>query len=570
MKTRSASPSGKVKRSFSSHSLIFISLLSFRLLNALTVQTFFQPDEYFQALEPAWDKVFGGAWVTWEWNNQLRSFAHPLIFAALYKAVDFISEVFGLRDVMRAEVLAVAPKVLQACFSALGDYYTAKLAGKLFGGVVGWTSLWLSIGSAFHYFCSTRTFSNSLETSITIITLYYWPKTWTRLIVTEKENVRKVKMEINRGDLRLSLLLAAFACILRPTNALIWVTLASFALYNGGKRERLLLVREAIMVGVSAIALNAIIDHRYYDKWTFPPLKFLEFNLVQSLSVFYGRNPWHYYLSQGLPLLLTTFLPLALLSLYKFLFRPYPTINKTESTAGFELSVTIAFVIGIYSLISHKEVRFIYPLLPILHVLSAATLEELKWSKKTKKVVLLGMVLLNMPIAWYATQVHQRGVMDVADWLRGTGAEENGWESVGFLMPCHSTPWKSTVTGNGKMWALGCEPPIGLSDEEKLVYLDEADQFYADPEAFLSHSFPPPPTLKKKEEDVDEIGPTGETRLYWPDRLIFFEASEQTINNYLGPDTAYRECKRFFNSHVHDDSRRKGDVVVLCRENREG
>ena len=43
-------------------------LLLFRFVNALCVRTFFQPDEYFQALEPAWSIAFGsdsGAWLTW-------------------------------------------------------------------------------------------------------------------------------------------------------------------------------------------------------------------------------------------------------------------------------------------------------------------------------------------------------------------------------------------------------------------------------------------------------------------------------------------------------------------------
>jgi phosphatidylinositol glycan class B len=47
---------------------VLLSLIAFRLVNALTIQTFFQPDEYFQALEPAWQWAFGegaGAWITW-------------------------------------------------------------------------------------------------------------------------------------------------------------------------------------------------------------------------------------------------------------------------------------------------------------------------------------------------------------------------------------------------------------------------------------------------------------------------------------------------------------------------
>lgn len=40
----------------------------FRLANAIALSTFFQPDEYYQALEPAWQLAFGadsGAWITW-------------------------------------------------------------------------------------------------------------------------------------------------------------------------------------------------------------------------------------------------------------------------------------------------------------------------------------------------------------------------------------------------------------------------------------------------------------------------------------------------------------------------
>jgi len=47
---------------------VFPLLVCFRIINALCVKTFFQPDEYFQSLEPAWRMAFGnqsGAWITW-------------------------------------------------------------------------------------------------------------------------------------------------------------------------------------------------------------------------------------------------------------------------------------------------------------------------------------------------------------------------------------------------------------------------------------------------------------------------------------------------------------------------
>ena len=52
---------------------ILLFLLAFRIINALTIKTFFQPDEFFQSLEPAWELAFGaesGAWITWVNNNK--------------------------------------------------------------------------------------------------------------------------------------------------------------------------------------------------------------------------------------------------------------------------------------------------------------------------------------------------------------------------------------------------------------------------------------------------------------------------------------------------------------------
>lgn len=48
--------------------LLVLGLLALRIVNALTISTLFQPDEYFQSLEPAWQAAFGddsGAWITW-------------------------------------------------------------------------------------------------------------------------------------------------------------------------------------------------------------------------------------------------------------------------------------------------------------------------------------------------------------------------------------------------------------------------------------------------------------------------------------------------------------------------
>lgn len=285
---------------------------------------------------------------------------------------------------------------------------------------------------------------------------------------------------------------------------------------------------------------NALLDHTYYGEWTLPPVQFLRFNVLHSLSVFYGSNPWHYYLSQGLPLLLTSFLPVALFAIVAALRSRDPT------NPAFQLAATSTAVIAVYSLISHKEVRFLHPLIPLLHPLVAKSIQDLPWPAKTRHRILALLVALNLPLAWYAGMVHQRGVVDVIHHLADTSAD---WSSAGFLMPCHSTPWCSTVggriPGSREMWALGCEPPVGLELEERNVYVDEADQFYADPVGWVR----------------ENLG-GGDGKREWPERLVVFEALGEPWRAVMG----YSECWRGWNSHWHDDWRRKGDVVVFCRD----
>ena len=132
---------------------ILLFLIALRVLNALSIKTFFQPDEYFQSLEPAWHIAFGndsGAWITWvrhidssnlylllirpkEWEHRLRSAIHPLIFAVVYYIGSGFSQILHLSPAYRADLLIAAPKVMQAAFAAFGDYHTWKLAEKVYG-----------------------------------------------------------------------------------------------------------------------------------------------------------------------------------------------------------------------------------------------------------------------------------------------------------------------------------------------------------------------------------------------------------------------------------------------------
>ncbi|OJJ71112.1 hypothetical protein ASPBRDRAFT_196641 [Aspergillus brasiliensis CBS 101740] len=585
---------------------IFLFLLAFRLVNALTVRTFFQPDEFFQSLEPAWRAAFGddhAPWITWEWRHQLRSSLHPLFFTAVYATTDLLARLLHLSSAWQAECLVAAPKLAQAVIAAVGDLYTWRLACRVYDSMSheAWAALALTIVSPWQWFCSTRTLSNSLETSLTIVALYLWPWVWSLDPSTQPRGSPSrgpnSQTDEDQSDtavlsrFRQCLMLAAVACILRPTNILIWVVLASVLLYRSTSMRRKSLVREALLCGSAVLTVSITADRFFYGFWTFPPLRFLYFNLAQSLAVFYGKNDWHYYLSQGLPLLLTTALPFAAMGLHHSLTRPRSGgLSESQTSIQVQLaSVCLVMILGL-SMISHKEVRFIYPLLPSLHILAAPALVNFFRPAVTagsqrhtpRRLTLVFLLLANAVIALYTTVIHASGPAAVLSYLRDqrqihgssnmTDTSQPGI-TAGFLMPCHSTPWRShLVYPTISAWALSCEPPVDLSASEKATYLDEADQFYADTEKFLRTNmvgglrrFPRRPSYDKYNWRSSPL-PTqyqSTTPHEWPDYLVFFAQLEPTLRSLLR-FSAYKECHRTWNTAWHDDWRRRGDIVVWC------
>ena len=609
---------------------MFTALLVFRLINAFTIQSFFQPDEYFQSLEPAWKNAFGpqsGAWITWEWHDRLRSAIHPLLFSVVYRATAQLTRILGVSPHIASEVLLRAPKALQACLAAVTDFCTWRLACKVYAKSrhETYAALALTVCSPWQWFCSVRTLSNSLETALTVLALKRWPWRWFLPLDNAQEPVVKsgqksdsdqkvdvstaeqLRSFLNRPDdttapksmleseehrnavplspsaFAQSLIAAALACILRPTNLLIWATISVVLISRFGSYAKVVkLTTGCLTYGSAVLAVSIGADRAFYGVWTFPPFRFLYFNLVQSLAVFYGANRPDYYFTEGLPLLLIVALPFAALGMWQAL-RPgldRPTFaGYKERQIRFVLAVTVITSVLALSLISHKEVRFIYPLLPMLHVLAAKPLAAffqpfpVPKSKLRLGILILGLTI-NIYIAAYVSLVHQRGVIDVVHYLRHEHEARHigpRTMTVGFLMPCHSTPWRShLVYPTIDAWALTCEPPLNLSLEERKSYLDEADIFYADPNSWLRNHMQPLGTISRTKLSGSSRARRGnaayensQERRPWPDYLVFFAQLEPTLDSILA-DTSYEECWRGFNTHWHDDGRRQGDVVVWC------
>ena len=256
---------------YPSKNWLFPALLLFRVINAVIIQTFFVPDEFWQGPEVAHRIAFGYGYLTWEWKEGLRGWTYPLIFATSYKCL----ALFGIDT---AKFLVVIPRVLQACFASCGDLFLYKLAAKRFDvQTARWTLICYLI-SWFTLYCVTRTLTNSLETVLTTVALYYWP------CGSKKDSFTQVFK---------ALCIAAFSCTIRPTAAVMWIPLCAFYLFSSPNKLSFI-VNCIFPIGCLAILWSLIVNSWCYGTWILVELNFIKFNVINDMGTFYGSHPWHW------------------------------------------------------------------------------------------------------------------------------------------------------------------------------------------------------------------------------------------------------------------------------------
>lgn len=573
---------------------LIIIIFPIRLFNALTLKTYFQPDEYYQCLEVAHRLVFGTGYITWEWREELRSGLHPLIYAIGYQITKYLPEKW------ESDLVVITPKVMGAIIATISEVgqYKFVLNYTENNYYMGQLVMWLSIMNPFNMYFITRSFSNGFEMCLISLGLSFWP--W------------NYRLDYRR--LTISCFIGFMSILIRPTNGIIWGFLGIEFLirnYHVEPFSKLVKLVGVLMIEFGVVlGINIGIDYYFYEVITIPIYNFFEFNVIKNLSIFYGVAPWHFHIFQSIPILLMTYLPFFL---HSFTLKRYRNLHQ----------LVLIVVIG-FLMISHKEFRFLYPIQPILILLVAGSINQLQ----NIKILVYGIILVNILIGIFFTQIHERGVIDVVNLIK----EDSSIKSVGILTPCHSTPWQShlhrkDLEFNQKtIWSLTCEPPLHLTKgnlETILNYRDESDQFYDNPIGFIESKLPqisepkadsmqkspgnkqdrisgeietaqttdsslsPKQILRDNHQDSrsrnrfgaemsnptldfdlqqsenQQSEPEQKTSFQWPQRLIIFAPLESFMDEILAGH--YTKCHRLFNLYFHWDDRRHGDIIVYCK-----
>lgn len=240
----------------------------------------------------------------------------------------------------------------------------------------------------------------------------------------------------------------------------------------------------SLLVGSVCVAF----DSYAHGSFIVTPFEFFRVNAFLGIGSHYGTHNWHWYIYNGLPTVLGV-------HSIPFLLGSFDVAHdRRQFPERFILLTSIGFTLAVYTLLAHKEARFMLALLPMCQYIGADYLS--RWSRKASRwavwlVAIMLLVCNTIPAAYFA-RVHQAGTTAVMPQLAQIARDYRGPADTAdaakflFLMPCHSTPYFSHVHRNVTMRFLTCEPNLAQTDG----YVDEADRFYADPAKWLRQHLP--------------------------------------------------------------------------------
>ena len=225
---------------------------------------------------------------------------------------------------------------------------------------------------------------------------------------------------------------------------------------------------------VSSACLSILVDSILWKRWLWPEFEVLWFNTAENKSSEWGTAPFWWYFYSALPRALLGSFPLAVLSLL------------IEPRARLPVIAALVFVL-LYSFLPHKELRFIFPALPLLNAAAASSAARvLRWKqlRGLQMLALAGLCiasfLATLVMSWASFLNYPGGVA-----MAGLHSMERNTESlsvhIGNLAAISGV---SRFLEDGKNWSYSKEEGL-LPQELALRGHDRLISEYAEVSGYL-------------------------------------------------------------------------------------
>ncbi|CAJ1917194.1 unnamed protein product [Cylindrotheca closterium] len=478
---------------------MFVWCCFFRIVNVLYIQSQFDPDEYWQNLEPAYCGAFGNCdGLTWEWKRRsnitsidsvsdfiqqgskgpIRSYVSILPTFLLYHVAKKL-RIDSTWVISRGPVFLNA--ILVAAPTDWSVWYMAKFMTKPEGKEQMDNSrlwyLYASLTSWFNAYALIRTYSNSLETAIFSMSLCLVSPA----LLGNKNNV-PLKWSA------LSFFLGGICCSVRFTCLVCYIPMGIILAMQQKTRSLFgFIIKACAFPGLLGVIVTLIVDRSFYGFWAIPFLGSLDFNVVQGNGDLYGTHPIYWYLIAGIPAMVGMLLPILILDLFS-------TWNKGKRN----LWIICTCSIILHSCSAHKEFRFLLPLLPSFCLISGDRIFGLANTKRWGRTILEIGALANYVAIVFLGLFHQRGVVAVNQKIVDLVASNpKPTYIIHYLMGCHSTPLVShlhTPPVKYQTWHLDCSPKCRSNPDEDC----ESERFSSNPAQFMEESYFQCTDMRKK------------------------------------------------------------------------
>jgi phosphatidylinositol glycan class B len=241
----------------------------FRLfLEIFATETQSHADEYWQGTEVAYDLVFGGVELPWEWRPKyrIRNVVYPLFLSIPLWILKFLRLDFYL-------LVRVAPYLMHLPLVVLGDYYFFKVANRLIGNTGARLSLYLYFGCASYNSYYIRCLGNSVETILGMIAFYHF---------------LDVKNKFDKNVIIMTFCLS-ISFVIRISSPAGWLPLLFWKLF--ADKSFFAFLKAGFLIFIPTVLSSIAIDSIYYGELTFSGYGFLKFNIIENKSRFFGVEP---------------------------------------------------------------------------------------------------------------------------------------------------------------------------------------------------------------------------------------------------------------------------------------
>lgn len=305
-------------------------------------------DEHFQILEFAGLKLnlIEAKDLPWEFHEQMRPSIQPALVVVLYRFIAFFGEPnpFFVAMVLRLFSGFLAFLSLFLLYKTFRNKIENKTLAKWF--------LWLSFLLWFAIYNGVRFSSENWSGSFFIIAF--------ALFFSSNKTTFKTYLGIG--------LLLGFSFLFRYQAAFLIAGFGAWLFFIKKEKFANLIY---LLSGIGfVVLLGILIDRWFYEEWTFSAWNYFEQNILADKVSSFGTSLWWHYFKrtfeQGIP----PFSLLYILGLLSFL------ILKPKSPISWSI---IPFLL-IHFLIGHKELRFLFPIIPFMPLIIVQSLEAI--SKK--------------------------------------------------------------------------------------------------------------------------------------------------------------------------------------------